>query len=542
VFNILKEHPRTADWTVLHSFNLPDHGVRRRGEIDFLIMVPGKGIISLEVKSHDHVSRAEGKWVYGDATPVPRSPFEQAEQGMYAFQKRIGVLAKGIPFASAVAFTHTRFSQPAVEWKEWQVIDAASMTPDLFVEKILAVADENLKKLTKMKANPASRAAVSWYRPNELAPSSELIAMITNTVRGDFEIHIDPRDLHVQREAEYKCFLEEQFEAIDAMADEKQIFFEGAAGTGKTLLAIEEHRRSRARGGRTLFLCFNRLLGDFIRSETEESGGYRGTLDALINSRLSTVISLDRNQPSYFNDVDKVISTECMFSEQFDTIIIDEVQDFCDRGAIDLIHSIVLQNPTASLRIFGDFENQSVNFPQTASRADFIAKFPDIRNYKLTRNCRNRPGIGAAIELFTNKSDLYKGFRLSPTQNNLKSCVADTESEMLRRCEKEFLRLTRKYLPGEIVLLGMKREVLVEDIDGDFSKALTNKHFTWKSSGNKALSTTVRKFKGLDAQAVILTYLPETTDMDLMYTGMSRAIEEVVLVAPRVVLARFAGI
>jgi superfamily I DNA/RNA helicase len=56
------------------------------------------------------------------------------------------------------------------------------------------------------------------------------------------------------------------------------------------------------------------------------------------------------------------------------------------------------------------------------------------------------------------------------------------------------------------------------------------------------LSTTVRKFKGLEAQAVILTNLPDETDIDLMYTGMSRAIEEIVIIAPRVVLARFIGI
>jgi hypothetical protein len=42
IFKILKTQPGTEDWTVLHSFNLPDHGVRRKGEIDFLIMIPEK--------------------------------------------------------------------------------------------------------------------------------------------------------------------------------------------------------------------------------------------------------------------------------------------------------------------------------------------------------------------------------------------------------------------------------------------------------------------------------------------------------------------
>jgi hypothetical protein len=92
------------------------------------------------------------------------------------------------------------------------------------------------------------------------------------------------------------------------------------------------------------------------------------------------------------------------------------------------------------------------------------------------------------------------------------------------------------------VILGLTREVSTRDLSDNLARALTNDYSLWKDAGSRALSTTVRRFKGLDAQAVILTYLPDSPDMDLLYTGMSRAIEEVVLVAPQVVLARFVGI
>ena len=51
----------------------------------------------------------------------------------------------------------------------------------------------------------------------------------------------------------------------------------------------------------------------------------------------------------------------------------------------------------------------------------------------------------------------------------------------------------------------------------------------------------MRKFKGLEAQAVILTNFPDELDIDLMYTGISRAIEEVVIIAPQNILAKYAG-
>ena len=542
VFKILKEHPSTADWTVLHSFNLPVHEVRRRGEIDFLIFIPGKGIISLEVKSHDYIARIDGNWVYGNEPPTRRSPFEQAQAGMYTFQKRLGMLGTGIPFLSVVAFTNTRFAEPAAEWDEWQVIDKASMKPDDFVEKLVNAAEQNLKELLEMKSDPARRGSVNWFRPNDESPSSETISRIANTVRGDFEIHVDPRDLHLEREAEYKSFLEEQFEAIDAMANDQRILFEGAAGTGKTLLAVEECRRSQSRNETTLFLCFNRLLGDFIRREISDEMGFRGTLHSFVQQNIALSSFGNPENSDDFNRLAQVMEEQKLFVDQFDNIIIDEVQDFCSRGAVEFLQTILKQNSNAKVRMFGDFENQSVHLGETMAREDFIRKFSELRTYRLTRNCRNRPGIGSAIEIYTKKSGLYLGFRLPATLNNLKNCPADSPDAALKRCESEFLRLSRTFLPSEIVILGMEHEVAIEDLPSNFAQSLTNRHTTWKSDGSRVLSTTVRKFKGLDAQAVILTNLSETIDIDLLYTGMSRAIEEIVIIGPQVVLAGIVGI
>ena len=36
--------PDTSGWTVIHSFDLADHRRQLAGEIDFLCIVPGKGV------------------------------------------------------------------------------------------------------------------------------------------------------------------------------------------------------------------------------------------------------------------------------------------------------------------------------------------------------------------------------------------------------------------------------------------------------------------------------------------------------------------
>jgi superfamily I DNA/RNA helicase len=326
------------------------------------------------------------------------------------------------------------------------------------------------------------------------------------------------------------------------MAGEARILFEGAAGTGKTLLAVEEARRAHSREERTLVLCFNRLLGDFLRGELGDSGSHIGTLHSFIAQTKTLSTFSFPSSTEDFDQLTRIVREANTFVDNFDTIIIDEVQDFCSIGADQLVAEIIEQNRKAKIRMFGDFENQAINFGSVISRQDFLNQFSNFQNYRLTRNCRNRPGIGGAIEIYTQKSDLYLGFRLPETSNNLRTVVADSHIDLLKQCESEFLRLSKTYLPSEIVILGLTGEISTNEVSDKFSPALTNDHIKWSNGSSKVLSTTVRKFKGLEAQAVILTNLPDETDIDLMYTGMSRAIEEIVIIAPRVVLARFIGI
>ena len=70
--------PDTSFWTVLHSFDIADHRRRLAGEIDFLCMVPGKGVLVVEVKGCHELRRHGGDWYYGRSpcllytSPSPR--------------------------------------------------------------------------------------------------------------------------------------------------------------------------------------------------------------------------------------------------------------------------------------------------------------------------------------------------------------------------------------------------------------------------------------------------------------------------------------
>ena len=64
----------------------------------------------------------------------------------------------------------------------------------------------------------------------------------------------------------------EQDDRLDELAASPRCRFTGAAGTDKTLLALEYASRANSAGAKVLFVCFNRLLGDWLQQQTEGTG------------------------------------------------------------------------------------------------------------------------------------------------------------------------------------------------------------------------------------------------------------------------------
>ena len=50
----------------------------------------------------------------------------------------------------------------------------------------------------------------------------------------------------------------------------KRMLIYGPAGTGKTLLAMEQCRRLRAEGKKVLYVCYNRLIANSVREKFNE--------------------------------------------------------------------------------------------------------------------------------------------------------------------------------------------------------------------------------------------------------------------------------
>src|SRR5437899_2066166 len=87
LFSKLRGDPETGDWVALHSFDLKKHRSKIEGELDMVVLVPGFGILCIEVKGCD-VSRNDGKWIYPYETSI-EGPFKQASRAMHSLREYV---------------------------------------------------------------------------------------------------------------------------------------------------------------------------------------------------------------------------------------------------------------------------------------------------------------------------------------------------------------------------------------------------------------------------------------------------------------------
>jgi hypothetical protein len=104
----------------------------------------------------------------------------------------------------------------------------------------------------------------------------------------------------------------------------------GTAGSGKTQLALAEYRATLERGGRPLYLCYNRPLADHFR-EIAPAGGWAGTFHMLCDQRLREAgVTPDFSAPDAFETLVHQAAALPSAAWRFDTVIVDEGQDFTE--------------------------------------------------------------------------------------------------------------------------------------------------------------------------------------------------------------------
>jgi hypothetical protein len=550
VFRRLRDDPNTKQWIVLHSLDISSHIKNVSGEADFIVIVPTKGVLCLEIKGCGAIRRTQGQWYYGvDQKPDHRGPFKQASEAMHSIRKHVSKISPTLSYTvfwSVVVFPFIDFSIKSDEWHPWQVIDSQALRSKSVSQLLLSVLDNARTLLSQRK--------VAWFNPISKIPNNEQCMELANILRPSFEYFESPGSRSERLQKELKQYTIEQYEALDSMQENNRVAFIGPAGTGKTLLAIEAARRGVASRRRVLFLCFNRFLGDWLKEQTSElrPNLVCSTLHSLMLSILNKNQIDDNIKPEFWEKELPTLALRKILANTtednlFDEVIIDEAQDILTDQYLDFIDAI-LKGGWASgyWRLFGDFEKQTIYIKSKSPQEVLLRRCANVPTFTLRCNCRNSPRVVELVHLLGGLKPPYR--KILRSDDGIEPTVLyhqeqDDERNILVSSLENILSSGYKW--EDIVILSPKndKECLAAKINSlpwgamlrPFSE-VNNDHISY---------TTIQAFKGMEAPVIIVTdidHVQGESSSSLFYIAITRALQRLFIIANSSIKKELMGI
>lgn len=542
------ENACSDDWTVLHSLDVARRWKNRPfGEADFVVLVPGAGVLCLEAKTYVYRD-AHGMWQYepnGHATE--KSPFDQANGAMWAIMEWLrGRGAEPVLAAAAVVVPDmdVRIDSGAygggqIEWCDWQLIDRQRYRSRSLEQHVLDCLDAQRKTLSHPPP-PMSR---------------DQAVRITRMLRAEVECYESPRARIERQTEEAKRYTDEQFQVLDLVGGNQRLVVDGLAGTGKTLLAIECARRAVGEGKRVLLACFNSMLGEWLRQETGPLGEQcvARTLHAYMREVTGQTGAPPVDDEHYWDVTLPLRAVEALTDPSvnapvFDMVVLDEAQDILGNEAyLDVIDAALAQGLGQGRWVFlGDFAKQAIYIPFAGAPNEAlstrIGHQPAL--VRLDKNCRNTPRVAHAagsIAAFGEGEGYGRVLRDDDGREPDVLFYGGAKTREKRLIEALDMLVDEGFKPGEIAVLSRRsvRSCTAARIETP----------PWRdrlrpfeeSAGTHTGYDSIYRFKGREAQAVVLCDIDAleewrdgTTEGDvrsLLYVGATRSLGRVVFVA-----------
>ncbi len=539
VFRLIRDDPATEGWTVLHSLDLAQHRTQLAGEVDFVVIVPRLGVLCVEVKGCSQVRRSEdGLWYYGrDRTGEHRGPFRQAAEGAHSLRRLAGRAEslRGVPFWSAVVFPFLDFRIQSHEWNDWQIVDAERLRQ----ESIGAAVRSVLQSARDLAASKGR----TWLSRAQPEPDPRQCEQLVSLMRPSFEVYESPASRDRRLADEIKAFTQEQYAALDAMEGNSQVLFDGPAGTGKTMLAIEAARRSAAMGKSVLLLCFNRLLGRWLQAQVGSLSP--GVTCRTLHSQMLEVTGCDvpvQASDSFWSEELPAAAIARLLSSTegpcvFDELIIDELQDIAASDAlidfIDLSLDGGLRN--GAWRMFGDVENQVLYGRNRAGILDaLMARVGNPTSYALRVNCRNTPRVASWATVLSQLRPGYTAVRRPDDGVEPRFAFYTTGENQAEALCEVLAEFSDGHVRGQdIIVLSARAGGAAATKVGDRRWRRRLRPIEQAEGPADIGYCSVHAFKGLERSAVVVTDIATLQGTrDLLYVGMTRALKHLVVLLP----------
>jgi len=516
VIDALAELPNS--FTIFHGvnwLNLNPRAKQRVGETDLIIIHPKHGVLVVEIKGGG-IRVDGGDWYsvdrYGDSHRLSRSPALQARGNLYLLKEKLETMRVISPAV---------FEQGLMGYAVWfPDIDKANASLPMDMEPSLVLDGQSLYS----PAEDIEKAFRKWRNH----PTAELdkmqIAKIRQIVSPDImlvpSLHLRLR----QQEEELIELTKEQQQLFAMIQSNSRLLVSGGAGTGKTLLAIEDAKFQAGQGRKTLFLCFNKLLASYLTSSVSDEPGITAASFHNFANIFCTHAGIPFEAPAdpaqlsaFFIEMvpELLMQAASISGEKFDALIVDEAQDFLSDWWLALDELLA---PDATFHCFHD-ANQAI------FQKGWEPPFSEPTFGPLKVNCRNTSPIGEMARMLgkVNQDQKYRAVEgVEPAVIRYKGGVD------LRQQVVDLLQLwvdEGKVPPKNVVILSpFKRERSLLGVE---------KIGKWKihdllpgEAAEGITFSTIHAFKGLEADAIIIADLdgsPWAMNSQSLYVAASRA-------------------
>ena len=539
-FSEIKNHD---DWIVIHSLELSKIKSKAQTEVDFIVIVPKRGIVVVECKGATKVTIDGSKWdlkgLHGKkqwANPIQQA--DDAKREIRSMLKNLGYPIDQVPMTRMAWFPfidEAKLFQSGNQVAVWEM--ALQSDLDKADAAILRALEEELKASQGNK--------VLSYKPTVL--NVELSRALASALRTQVTAEQTPNAIELERRREVSRATNEQLATLEVVADNDQLYFVGEAGSGKTVMLTQCAMDWAHEQRKVLYLCFNEMLRDEVHSKY----GLGELITVMnFNDLMLKLAGLKKNPPkadqNWFDVELPALALAAvkanMNVEKYSAICIDEFQDLVPREAIFWPIMELLGDPHRPVKIAlaGDDEQQIYT---SGSRIDSFAwakkQLPQLVKVSLLTNCRQAPKLTTAIHKLLNWKTETKRNRLSTRIDGKLEVIATTEAKQAKDLYKVLNRLLKTYKPENIRVLS---PLNTKSVLGQLAKSTENHSSELRSlksmtefpeNGGIINWRSIPKYKGLEDDVVVITDVSFATSEWLeshnqtlrnqLYVGLTRA-------------------
>ena len=481
-------------------------GAEFDGEADFIVAHLKHGLLFLEVKGGRVSCReTDGQWLSMDRdgfTFKIKNPIAQARSSKHHFLKRLKA--------------NKRLGGRFLRVRQGAILPGSTRpTGDLAADAPLdiIVFGDDMNKLDRWIVRRMTDGGDSREEPLGL----EGMKAVEELLASHFELRAHIGISLADDAKTIERLTAEQAWILDSLEDNRELAILGGAGSGKTVLAIEKAIRSAREGRRTLLTCFNAPLASHLK---EVCADHENLIVLSFHSLCSSfvqqaeiVLPIDAGQALFDTHLPEAL-VEAVGSKPdlaFDTIVIDEGQDFRDSW-LNALRLALKEGDETGFYLFYD-DNQRL----FSAEGGFIEALPK-QAIALTRNLRNTRRIHALMAKW------YQGrsTAVGPEGEPVGIIDCRTNDLALARVTERIAQMLRsgQVAPGQIAVLtgsSANLHVLPEKIAGVETCRADS------ICPDQIVFDTVRRFKGLSRPCVFLLGLDGLTDPELVYVATSRA-------------------